>query len=74
MKLRTVSLPSGLVVPWDDEYMVWLHHACPDRHEHDPLPADFSGATGRSKTHRQARHKRCGLWTQWIPRTKKVAS
>lgn len=73
MRPQTVKLPSGIVVPWTKE-MVWLHHACPNRDQHDALPADFYEPTGRSKTHRQTRHKTCGLWTQWVPRSKKVSS
>jgi hypothetical protein len=66
--MKTVTLPSGITVPWDRKRMVWLHEACPEANQHSPFPADFNAGSGLSKTHRQAKHATCGLWALWIPK------
>ncbi len=62
-----ITLPSGLTVL---RRSGWTPESCPKREEHDPFPADFwAGPPPRpvSKTHRQAIHAVCGLWTLWVP-------
>jgi hypothetical protein len=66
---RTVTLPAGITVP---KVGFWLYESCPEADQHSLFPADFNAnQTSPSKTHRQAKHVTCGLWTQWIPKGKR---
>lgn len=62
MKLKEVTLPSGIIVP---KKGFWLHESCPKAEEHSHVPADFNSVYG-SQTHKQIKHEVCGLWTQWV--------